>query len=117
MGDEHKTKEQLISELMGMRQRITQLEASKAEHQRQEEELRESRKTYKNTLDRMLEGCQIIDFDWCYLYVNDAVARHGHRSREELLGHTMMEMYPGIEDTEMFAALRRCMEKRTPHHM
>ncbi len=64
------------------------------------------------TLDNMLEGCQIIGPDWRYLYVNDAVARHGRTTKEKLLGRTMMEAYPGIENTEMFAALRRCMEER-----
>lgn len=65
-------------------------------------------------LDQMLEGCQVIGFDWRYLYVNDALADHARKSREELLGRTMMEAYPGIENTEMFASLRKCMEERTP---
>jgi len=72
---------------------------------------------YRSTLDNMLEGCQIIGFDWRYLYVNDAIARHGRCTKEELLGHTMMEIYPGIKDTEMFATLKDCMEKRTPHRL
>jgi putative nucleotidyltransferase with HDIG domain/PAS domain S-box-containing protein len=69
---------------------------------------------HRRTLDQMLEGCQIIGFDWRYLYVNDAVCRQGRKPREALLGMTMMEAYPGIDATPMFAALRRCMEGRTP---
>jgi PAS domain S-box-containing protein len=65
-------------------------------------------------LDSLLEGCQIIGFDWRYIYVNDAAAKHGRTTRDALLGHTMMEMYPGIEHTPMFAALRRCMDERAP---
>lgn len=87
------------------------------ERKRVEEMILESREHYRSMLDNMLEGCQIIGFDWCYLYVNDAVAKQGRHSKEELIGHTMMEMYPGIEHTKMFAFLRLCMEKRTPHHM
>lgn len=68
-------------------------------------------------LDRMLEGCQVIGFDWRYLYVNDALVDHARKPREELLGHTMMEAYPGIEETEVFRALKRCMEERTPLDM
>ncbi|MCE5250027.1 PAS domain-containing protein, partial [bacterium] len=68
---------------------------------------------YRNTLNSMLEGCQIIAYDWRYLYVNDASAVHGKKSKEELLGHTMMECYPGIEKTDMFAVLKRCMEEQT----
>jgi two-component system cell cycle sensor histidine kinase/response regulator CckA len=68
-------------------------------------------------LDSLLEGCQVIGRDWRYLYVNDAVARQGRRPKEELLGRTMMEVYPGIEETPMFAALRQCMEDRISRHL
>jgi two-component system, cell cycle sensor histidine kinase and response regulator CckA len=66
----------------------------------------------QDALDNLLEGCQIIDRDWRYRYVNEAAAAHGRRRREELLGRTMMEAYPGIEQTPMFAALRQCMTER-----
>lgn len=79
--------------------------------------LQASEDRHRKTLDTMMEGCQIIDFDWRYLYVNDATLCHGRRASEELLGRTMMEAYPGIEYTEMFAELKRCMENRIPGHM
>jgi PAS domain S-box-containing protein len=90
---------------------------ARAARRRAEEALRESLERYHRTLDNMLEGCQIIGFDWRYLYVNDAVAGHGRRAKDELLGHTMMEVYPGIEDTGLFVALRHCIEERTPSHI
>lgn len=37
------------------------------------------------TLDLMVEGCQIIGYDWRYRYVNEAVAQQGRKSRDELL--------------------------------
>jgi putative nucleotidyltransferase with HDIG domain/PAS domain S-box-containing protein len=67
-----------------------------------------------SVLDHLLEGCQIIGFDYRYLYVNDAIAEQGRRSKEELLGHTMMELYPGIETTHMFSLLEQCMHERKP---
>ena len=70
-----------------------------------------------DVLDSLLEGCQVIGFDWTYLYVNDAAARQGQRSREQLVGRTMMECYPGIDGTPMFAVLRRCMSERTHARM
>jgi PAS domain S-box-containing protein len=73
---------------------------------------RQAEERYRNTLDNMLEGCQIIDFDWRYVYANEAAARQGHSKPEELLHRTMMEVYPGIDHTEMFRVLRRCMEER-----
>ena len=62
--------------------------------------------------DTLLEGCQILDPEWRYLYVNDAAARHGRRRRDELIGRRMTELYPGIEQTAMFGVLRRCMADR-----
>jgi PAS domain S-box-containing protein len=85
-----------------------------AERKRTEEALRRSEELFRGTLDGMLEGCQIIGFDWQYLYVNASAAQHGRHAKDELLGRTMMEVYPGIEDTAMFEALRRCMAERTP---
>ena len=84
------------------------------ERKQAEKSLQLSRERHLNTLETMLEGCQIIDFDWRYIYVNDAAARHGLKRKEELLGHKMADLYPGIENTEMFAALRRCMDERVP---
>jgi two-component system cell cycle sensor histidine kinase/response regulator CckA len=60
-------------------------------------------------LDSLLEGCQVIDREFRYVFVNSTVAQQGKRSKEELLGRTMMECYPGIENTPMFAMLRACM--------
>lgn len=70
-----------------------------------------------DVLDRLLEGCQVVGFDWRYLYVNEAAAVQSRRSRHDLLGKTMLECFPGIESTPMFAVLRRCMHDRTYHRM
>ena len=82
-----------------------------------EEQVRQAEQRYRSTLDYMMEGCQIIGFDYRYLYVNDVVAKQGRSAKEDLIGKTMMSMYPGIEQTEMFGYLRRCMEERIPFTM
>ncbi len=70
-----------------------------------------------NVLESLLEGCQVIGFDFRYLYVNGAVLAQARRSREDLVGRTMMECFPGIEQTPMFAELRRVMSDRAHHRM
>jgi PAS domain S-box-containing protein len=87
------------------------------ERQQAEVALRRSEARYHHTLDTMLEGCQIIDFDWHFVYVNKAVASQARCKPEELLNHTMMEIFPGIEDTELFDSLRHSMEERTSMRM
>jgi PAS domain S-box-containing protein len=67
---------------------------------------------FRSALENLREGCQIIGRDWRYLYLNPAAARHGQSSVEALVGRTMMEAYPGIDETPVFAALRDCMDNR-----
>ena len=96
---------------------LTREKSSRKTKRRAEKTSPESAVKSLNTLDFLLEGCQVIGFDWRYIYLNNAAARHGHSTRKELLGHTMMEVYPGIETTKMFARLQTCMDKRTSYQM
>lgn len=83
------------------------------ERTRAEAELRASRARLQATLDFMLEGCQLIGFNWEYLYLNDASVEQNRRPRSAFEGTTMLAAYPGLEQTEVFAVLRRTMEQRT----
>jgi PAS domain S-box-containing protein len=87
------------------------------ERRRKEKVSKEVENRLQISLDSMIEGCQIIDYDWRYVYVNEAAAKHGRKKKEELLGYTMMQVYPGIDRTEMFNNLRNCMTNRVPHQM
>lgn len=70
------------------------------------------------TLDNVMEGCQLISFDWKYIYINDSVLKQSKYSfKEELIGYTMMEKYPGIENTKMFKILEKCMVQRISANM
>lgn len=64
--------------------------------------------------DKMLEGVQLISRDYHYLYVNEAIARQGKTTIETLMGHTMMDVYPGIEHTEVFDRINSCMIQQSP---
>lgn len=71
----------------------------------------------REVLESLIEGCQVIDREWRYVYLNDIVASHARRRTSELLGRTMMECFPGIESTPMFIVLRRSMIERTHHRL
>ena len=88
-----------------------------SERKKAELQLQESENRYRRTLDTMLEGVTIIGFDWRYLYVNETIAGHGKRSREEMEGRTLMEIYPGVEQTALFKALEKCMRERVVQHV
>ncbi len=78
---------------------------------------RESEERFRTTVENMIEGYQVIDPSWHYVYINNAAAKQGRHTKEELIGKTITEMYPGIADTEMFSHLRECMTKRIPHQL
>ena len=81
------------------------------------EALMATEKKFQNTLDSMIEGVQIIDFNWHYLYLNDAAIKPTPYTRQEMLGFTVMQKYPGIEQTLVFKAMQQCMDDRVPCHL
>ncbi len=75
------------------------------------------KQTNYHVFDCLIEGVQIVDSQWRYVYVNKAVALQAKSSVESLLGKTMMEQFPGIENTEMFQQLKACMKDREPRQI
>src|SRR5688572_11725593 len=70
-----------------------------------------------DVLGSLLEGCQVIDFDYKYLFLNEAALRQGRSTEQELVGRRMVDCYPGIDETPMFKRLRACMTERTYQRM
>jgi PAS domain S-box-containing protein len=83
-----------------------------SERKEAEDRLQHREATFRGMLDTMLEGCQIVGRDWRYIYINDAAQAQNRRPNAELIGHVMMECWPGITETPVFAMEKRCMEQR-----
>lgn len=66
----------------------------------------------ETVMNQMLEGFQVIDKDWRYVYVNETVAKQGKTTRDHLIGKTMMEIYPGIDQTPLFQSMKKSMEEK-----
>ncbi len=73
-----------------------------------------SEERHWTTLESILEGCQILDHAWRYVYVNEAAVRHNRRPQAEMLGRTLQEVWPGIEATQVFGLLEAAMKERVP---
>jgi len=63
-------------------------------------------------LEHLTEICEVVDFNFRYLYVNDAAAKWEHISRDKLIGRTLLEAHPDIESSLLFLNLKECLEKR-----
>jgi PAS domain S-box-containing protein len=82
-----------------------------------EEKLIQSEKQFRKRFDNMLEGVQIHDFNWRFVYVNDTIVKHTKFKRKDLIGYTLMDKYPGIEKTELFKKVERCMKERVTERL
>jgi len=99
MKDQDKTKEQLINELVEMRQRVAELEASETERKRAEKALQESEARYRAVVEDQTELiCRFLP-DGTLAFVNEAYCRYFGRKREELIGSSFMPLIPD-EDRE-----------------
>jgi signal transduction histidine kinase/PAS domain-containing protein len=74
----------------------------------------QSEEPFRSIMDSMMEGGQIIGFDWRYIYINDAAEKQNRCPKEKLLNNIYMEMWPGVENTDVFASMKTCMEERIP---
>ena len=87
------------------------------ERRRAAAQVRETEQRYRSVLSSMMEGCQVIDYDWRIIYINDAAARQWRRPPEDLLMQRMPDLYPEFENTHLFSALQDCMRQRIPQRI
>jgi len=66
-------------------------------------------------LDHLQEGCQLIGRDWRTLYANPAAIRNGKTTKDNVIGKSMMESFPGFEHTNVYRVFDRCMQTGEPH--
>jgi len=99
MKDEQKTKQQLVAELAGMRQRVAKLEELETERKRMEEVLRESEAKYSTLVENSRDGIVILQ-GGVMKFVNTASLEIVGYTPEELLGIDFLKMVTP-EDREM----------------
>ncbi len=103
--------------LLNMTKLISEITFQKMELLQMNEALKISEERSRNTLDHMMEGCQIIGFDWRFLYLNYSAQLHNRRPNVELIGERYMDVWPGIESTLVFTKIKQVMESRVPIHL
>lgn len=68
----------------------------------------------RSVLDGMSEGFSLLDADFTILDVNSEALRLETRTREQLVGHSHWEMYPGTEQSPLGQAYKRALRERVP---
>ncbi len=103
--------------LLNMTQLISEITYQKLEQLQLNAALIKSEERFRSAFDLMLEGCQIIGYDWKYLYLNRSAEIHNRRPNDELLGNRYQDMWPGIEKTEIFKIIEGVLITRNPYQL
>jgi len=109
MKDEHKTKQQLVDELVDLRQRVAELEAAEGERRRVEEALREQVLWNELILQTSLDGYVLADTDGRIIDVNPTYCAMVGYSREELLNMDILELDVQLSTQDMERGLERAL--------
>jgi PAS domain S-box-containing protein len=84
------------------------------EQKRADEALRAAHARTESVLASVADTHILFDWEWRYIYVNQAAVDAIGRPHEQILSSTLWELYPDIAGTEMERQYRRAMTERIP---
>ncbi|HKQ37540.1 MAG TPA: PAS domain-containing protein [Verrucomicrobiae bacterium] len=76
----------------------------------------QNRRRMTEILSSMNDGFYIVDRDWRYLFVNESGARLAQKSRTELLGKTVWDLFPDEIGQTAYKEFNRVMNERVTAH-
>ncbi len=110
MKDLHKTKKQLMAELMEARQSLAEMKIHEAERQRMEEAPAESEEKYRTLVEDAIIGIMNVDLTGKITYVNKIILEATGYSWGELVGKNAFSL--GLVSGETLKVLRERMKKK-----
>jgi diguanylate cyclase (GGDEF)-like protein/PAS domain S-box-containing protein len=100
MKDQEKTKEQLIGEVVELRQRISELETLEAGRRKAEESLQKSEEKFRSLVDSTDDSIYLVDRDSRYLYINKKHLSRLGLTERRVLGREYGEFHSAEETKE-----------------
>ena len=89
-------------------------EDAEAEVAMKNQQLHEADARNESVLASISDTHILFDRQWRYVYVNEAASRAIGLPPEQILGRTLLELFPDIRDTELERQYRHAMEERAP---
>jgi len=85
-----------------------------SKRKRADEELQRAQARIESILNSVADVHFLLDWDWVYVYVNEAAVRALARPSEQILGHTLWEVSPHLIGSGLELQYRRAMQERVP---
>jgi two-component system sensor histidine kinase UhpB len=81
--------------------------------QEQTRHIIEREQYFRLLLENMREGVQIINADWTYIFANkSAVRQHNFADEKTLVGMSLVDLYPDLEQSSIFSTLQTSMQEK-----
>jgi PAS domain S-box-containing protein len=77
-------------------------------------EIQSAKDTLENVLSRIEDQFLALDRDWRYTYANDRVVEVTGKSREELLGKSIWDLYPDTIGSQFHIEVQRAVAEQVP---
>ncbi|MGC1402788.1 MAG: PAS domain-containing protein, partial [Thermodesulfobacteriota bacterium] len=112
MNDRKKKKEELIQELISLRQRIQEKEKSETKYSQAKEEQQEKEEKYKALIETTDTGYLILDSEGKVVDANQEYVRlSGHKGLNEILGRSLIEWTAEHDRERNETEVAKCLEK------
>jgi len=121
MKDKDKTKEQLIAELVKLRQKITELEEMKNKSKIAEKSLLENENRFNELFNHISSGVAVYEAkdngrDFIIKDFNRAAEKIDKIKKEEIVGKSVLKVFPGVKDLGLFKVFQEVYKTGKPQH-
>ncbi|MDX6443302.1 MAG: hypothetical protein QOH71_376 [Blastocatellia bacterium] len=98
--------------------RLYEMEVAEANRERDEtlEALRESNQRIKTILESITELFYALDREWRFIEVNQRVEKLYGKSRDELIGHVIWELYPAAISSSLYVNFHKAIDEKKAQH-
>ncbi len=108
--DDYVRKEMELSHFKILAKRIRHA----VEKNRAEVALQNSRDQLNSMMERITDNFVALDPEWRYVYANDSALRTLRKTREEIIGRLVWDVFPDLAGTIYGEKYREAMEKQVP---
>ncbi len=121
MRDEEKTLSQLLEELSALRLRVSELENAIAVCGEQDRKLKESEERFRQLFENIGSGVAVYDVldngnDFVFKDLNKSAERIDKFSKNDVIGKSVLKLFPGIKDFGLFDVFKRVWRTGQPEH-